>query len=338
MLDSNRVLSHQKRGRLKNEIGFERTRFSWHTVGKWIPAVIFIIAFGALIHFFQQHSFHEIYLEITSLPLHRVLWAFGAVILSYALLSFYDILALSYLRKKIHFLHIIPTSFTAFALNNSLGMAGVFGNALRFKKYSTLGLEKKEIINLVAVIAISFWLGFLLVGGLALILRPLDLVWHFDIPREVFRGLGILFLILSSSYLFLCFKFPQKFVFFKHEFHLPPGKLALQQMLIAGADWALVALVLYILLPATTSVDFLSFLAIFCMAQTLALLAHVPGGIGVLEALVIYFVTPNHESTPAILAALLVYRILYYFIPFLIAIGFVLVSAIRSHRPAKVRH
>ena len=55
----------------------------------------------------------------------------------------------------------------------------------------------------------------------------------------------------------------------------------------------------------------------------MALLSHAPGGVGVLE---LVFITGLPDMDPAaVLAALVVFRFFYLIIPFVIAIGVVLV-------------
>ncbi len=49
-------------------------------------------------------------------------------------------------------------------------------------------------------------------------------------------------------------------------------------------------------------------------------IVHIPAGIGVLEAVFIALLAGEHTSKGTIIAALLAYRVLYYFIPLLLAL------------------
>src|SRR5690606_6580599 len=84
------------------------------------------------------------------------------------------------------------------------------------------------------------------------------------------------------------------------------------------------AAIIYFALPAAGNPGYIVVLGIFLVSFSLALLSHAPGGLGVLE---IAFITGLSEMDPAdVLAALLVFRLLYLIIPFVaalfVALGF----------------
>lgn len=91
-------------------------------------------------------------------------------------------------------------------------------------------------------------------------------------------------------------------------------------MSLASFDWVLAAYVLYLLMPLSIEADFGFFLTVFVSAQLLALIANVPGGLGLLETMMIYFISPHPGARADILGALLAYRVIYYFIPLALAV------------------
>ena len=76
---------------------------------------------------------------------------------------------------------------------------------------------------------------------------------------------------------------------------------------------------LYVLLPP--SIPFRSFLAVFLLGQFAGLISHVPGGLGVFETTILYFLSP-YLPAPSILGSLVAYRAIYYFGPLIIAVSF----------------
>ena len=76
---------------------------------------------------------------------------------------------------------------------------------------------------------------------------------------------------------------------------------------------------------------FWAFVGVFAVAMTLGLLSHVPGGIGVFET-VILLAVPG-APTSDLLASLLVFRFVYYFLPFLVALGL-----LAWHEAARMPH
>ena len=68
---------------------------------------------------------------------------------------------------------------------------------------------------------------------------------------------------------------------------LPRPRLAFAQVLVGMIDWLLAGSVLYILLPASAHISIFHLLGIFLLAQVVALISHVPGGLGVFESLIL---------------------------------------------------
>jgi phosphatidylglycerol lysyltransferase len=105
--------------------------------------------------------------------------------------------------------------------------------------------------------------------------------------------------------------------------HLPSLGLSLQQTLVACIDLLAAGLVLYFLL-SDAALPLGTFVIVYIMAQLLGLISQVPGGIGVFESSVLVLLG---DQVPAaqVLAALIAFRCIYYFLPLLIA-GLVLLA------------
>ncbi len=100
-----------------------------------------------------------------------------------------------------------------------------------------------------------------------------------------------------------------------HRFvRLPGSGLLLGQVLFSILDIGFAGTVLYVLLPAG-DLSFPGFLAFFALAVAASVISHVPGGIGVFES-VILAAMPASMSSAGVAAALLLFRIIYYLIPF----------------------
>jgi uncharacterized membrane protein YbhN (UPF0104 family) len=93
-------------------------------------------------------------------------------------------------------------------------------------------------------------------------------------------------------------------------------KLTLYQIAIACGDLLVGAAVLYVLLPSIDG-GYMRVLGVFMLAFVVAVLTHVPGGYGVFDALIIHFL-PEDDGAQVV-AALLVFRVIYYWVPLLLA-------------------
>lgn len=298
---------------------FARGLALWHRVLPFLAATVFALGIYFIQHMLKKHTYREIADSIQAIPRLRVWQAVGLTAGSYLLLGCYDLLGFLYIGQKLSRLKIIFASFTAFSFSNNIGLANLAGSSIRLRVYSTYGINPKDILKIIAFCSVTFWIGFFSLAGVMLNFFPLPFPSSFGISTAFVRAFGALLLALAVFYLSSCLFRRRPFEFLGHQFQLPSFRLAMAQVLVAAGDWALAGLVLYLLLPISGIISYPQFLSVFISAQVIALIAHVPGGIGVLEALVIYFVSRDHESNPAILGGLLAYRLIYYLFPLLIA-------------------
>src|SRR4029453_13670943 len=107
------------------------------------------------------------------------------------------------------------------------------------------------------------------------------------------------------------------------ELPMPTRHHLVWQVLVAGGDWLPAASTLYVLLPRH-DVSYHVVLGAFLVAQISGLISHVPGGLGVFETVVLLFLSDSIPK-PMILGTLVVYRAIYYLLPF--AVSVVLIGA-----------
>ncbi len=79
---------------------------------------------------------------------------------------------------------------------------------------------------------------------------------------------------------------------------------------VGAADTAAAALALWFILPDSADITFPAFLVVFAVATVLGVLSHVPGGFGIFDAAILLGLPQVPE--PAMLASLLMFRLIYY--------------------------
>jgi hypothetical protein len=84
-------------------------------------------------------------------------------------------------------------------------------------------------------------------------------------------------------------------------------------------DLGFCAMAMHLLMPAQPGIDFLSLAVVFILATLLGFASHAPGSIGVFDAAML--VALPQFGREQLLATLVVFRILYFMIPFGIAIS-----------------
>ncbi|MCX5792315.1 MAG: bifunctional lysylphosphatidylglycerol flippase/synthetase MprF [Elusimicrobia bacterium] len=278
---------------------------------------LFAAAMLALRHELRLYSYHQIAAEFRALPYWKMLLAFALTVLNYAVLTCYDLLAFRYIGRAQSYSKIAPASFTAYAFSNNIGMAALSGGSIRLRLYSAQGLSSLEIARMIGFGIGTFWLGILALGGSVFFLHPPALPPGFSLPFSSVRALGFFMVAGTALYLALSAR-GRPFLLRGVKLTLPGPRLALQQLAVSAADWALAAGVLFALLPSCGSFGYFDLLAVFMLAQVAGLVSQVPGGLGVFETVIMVFA--GRQAQPAqVMGALLAYRAVYYLLPLLAA-------------------
>ena len=101
---------------------------------------------------------------------------------------------------------------------------------------------------------------------------------------------------------------------------LPGPSLTLGQIVLGVIDESAAAAALYVLLPEIMPCcDYFSFVTAYVFACILGVVSDAPGGIGVFEAVMLKAI-PIPEGE--LLASLVLFRVVYYLVPFLFALAF----------------
>jgi uncharacterized membrane protein YbhN (UPF0104 family) len=100
---------------------------------------------------------------------------------------------------------------------------------------------------------------------------------------------------------------------------LPSGPMVLLLIAIGVFDLGAAALAMYVLIPAGMDIDFFRLTTVFIAATLLGFASHTPAGLGVFDATILLGL--GGENTEPLIAALLLFRILYHLLPFVLALG-----------------
>ncbi|MGY1511929.1 bifunctional lysylphosphatidylglycerol flippase/synthetase MprF [Aeromonas hydrophila] len=292
-----------------------RHLFIW--LGPLCSLLLLGVALAVLYRLTHLWHWHDIRLAIWSLPLPLLGGALLLTLLSYACLCCYDMLAVHALGKRLPWQQVGVTSFIAYTFSNTLGFALLTGSSVRYRIYSSLGLGTGEVARIIVFCSVTFFLGLLAWGGTALLVGQATTLLP-DWPLwadQLLNVAGALALLAVLGYLF----WPKPALVWRgHELVLPVFRTRLLQLLVALLDWMAAAAVLYVLLPAD-SVSYPVLLSAFVLASFIGVLAHVPGGIGVFEASMSLLLA-KYLPVDKLLASLLLYRCIYYVLPFLCAL------------------
>ncbi|MDI4639967.1 lysylphosphatidylglycerol synthase domain-containing protein [Rhodoblastus acidophilus] len=238
---------------------------------------------------------------------------------SYLMLTGYDAIALRQLKLRVPYRTTALASFTSYAVSFTLGFPIFTGGTVRYWIYSRAGVRPGKIASLTVVAGVTFWLGMAVVIALGLIVeaRPVSNIDHLAVEFNRLIGFGVLLAI--GVYLYWVSARPRRARWQGLSLELPGLGLSLGQIALGVMDLCSAAAALYVLLPTREGLDFFTFAAVYVFACLLGIASHAPGGIGVFEATMLK-VLPS-PSQEALLASLLMFRVLYYVIPFVLALA-----------------
>jgi phosphatidylglycerol lysyltransferase len=213
-------------------------------------------------------------------------------------------------------------SFISTSISYSVGFNILTGSSLRYRLYSRNGLDLRQIWDIIVFCILTFWIGFCFVGGLLFTFYPVkisDYAPEITIPLNI---IGILLLLFVAVYFFFSFS-KRNFKVKGYQIRAPEPKIALMQLVLSSVDYLLSGSIVYFLLPPNPQLTLLHVLVFFALAQIIGLISTVPGGLGVFETLMLFMLEPYY-STVDIIRPLLLFRTIYYFIPFLL--GFLVLT------------
>lgn len=304
------------------------------TLQRWKPwligagvLVITVLLVHTLRDLLLEFSYGDLLDAIRSTSGSAVGFALLATAVSFLALTGYDASSLRYVGAPVSYRVAAETSFIAYALANTVGLGVLTGGAVRLRLYGAAGVEAGAISRAIAFNAAAFILGISVVGAAALLWGADSVAPALHIPALVLQAGASLILVGAAILIILCRDGRERRLFGRFTLRLPSATLALQQLFISAVDIAATAAVLWFLLPAG-AIDFPAFMGFFAIAIVAGVLSHVPGGLGVFEA-VMLLALRDHVPAEALAAALVLYRLIYYVLPLLLALTLLIVHEVR---------
>jgi glycosyltransferase 2 family protein len=293
-------------------------RLGRRTTSAAISLAILAVAAFVLFELLRDADFGKVLDALKAQSLQTIAIAGAFVAAGYVTLTFYDVFALRTIgRSKVPYAVAALASFTSFTIGHSLGAAFLTGGLIRLRIYSVWGLTVLDVAKIALVTSITFWLGnaFLLGGATAYAPEAATAVDH--LPSWINRAMGFTGLIGIVCYLLWLAPRPRAIGRSGWRLVLPSMRSTLVQIGIGALDLSLVTMAMYTLLPQSPAVGFVTVMVIFLTAALLGTVSHAPGGLGVIEATMLFGLAEFRREE--LLAALLTFRALYFVLPLFLA-------------------
>ncbi len=275
-----------------------------------IAAAAISLAAFLLYRTLSRYSLEQLVAAVSAIPVPRLLAAVGFAAASYLSLTFFDYLALRYVNRPLPYPKAALASFTALSLGHNIGLAALSSGAVRYRFYSRWGLGAGDVAKVIVFCGVTVGLGMLTLGGTALLLRSSLAMEITGMTEPTIVALGLGCLAAPAIYLALSLFVRRPLRIRSWSLEIPAFRLAIGQVLIGSINFAFVAACLHQALAAVADVPYLGVASVYVIANATALVSHVPGGLGVIESVVMYLLPQSDLIGP-----LLVFRFVYFLMP-----------------------
>ena len=258
-----------------------------------------IVAAGSIV---REVRPGEVRAALHAIVLRRVALAGLLTGASYLLLTLYDWFAVRTIGRPLPWKTTAVAAFTSYTLSHNLGFSLLTGGSARLRAYREAGLGIVDVARITVLASATFWSGVLALTGLGLTFST--------VPSQ--RGIGAALLLLPAIAVAVRLAGLRELRLGRATLPLPDVLPMVLQMAIGALDIGCAAGALFVLMPHAGATGFGPFCLAYALAVTLGLVTHVPGGVGVFEATMLALTPGSRAGT---LAALLLYRVIYYLVP-----------------------
>ncbi len=305
--------------RLRNMARFFDRTVGMSRIGVGLSLTIIIVAVVVLYHILRGLDVEEVVDAIEATDWRTLIMAGLFVAAGYLTLTFYDWFALRTIgRAEVPYRIAALGGFCSYAIGHNVGASVFSGGAVRYRIYSSWGLSVIEVTKICFVAGLTFWLGNVTVLGLGILYAPQAARAIDQLPLWSNRLLAVVMLALLAAYIAWVSAKPRVIGRDGWQVTLPGGTSTLLQMAIGIVDLACCAAAMYMLVPDEPNLGFVTVAVIFVAATLLGFASHAPGGLGVFDAAMMVALWQFDKED--LLAGLLLFRLLYYIIPFVLSL------------------
>jgi uncharacterized membrane protein YbhN (UPF0104 family) len=283
----------------------------------WIP--ILALAAWVLADRLRSIDFQDVKQQLQALPTGTVLTGALFSIGVYALVGFYEGIAVRLASGRRMYALALRTALIANPLGRAIGLALLSGGALRYRMYAAAGLSAKEVASIVVLAAMPYFFGVGWLIDLSLLLNSATAAQALGLSTTVVLMLGAIGLAKDIGWLVFVLRRKEPLVMRGQTLPVPTLRDASLQLCVGLTQISLMTGILYVFMPAELGMSWPAFIAIYCIAFVAGQLSNVPAGLGVLEAALMLMLP---QVPPAkLLGAVLAYRAVFEILPLLVALG-----------------
>jgi len=289
-------------------------------LGVVVGIAIAAMAVYALTHALKHVNYGEVLAIVGRTNPGLIALALLLMACSYGSLTVYDLLALRTIgRSDVPYRIAALASFTSYPIAHGVGAVALVSPVIRYRIYSCNGLGPVDVANICFLTGLTFWLGNLTALGLSLFYEPGAIGLMDYLTPQLNRVLAAVVLLAIAAFVVWSWLAPRQLGTRRWPVRLPSGPMVLLQIALGVFDLGAAALAMYVLIPAGVNIDFYQMTAVFIAATLLGFASHTPAGLGVFDAAILLGL--GGDDKEPLLAALLMFRFLYHFLPLVLALA-----------------
>ncbi|QFT19967.1 Phosphatidylglycerol lysyltransferase [Pseudomonas sp. THAF187a] len=302
-----------------------------HLIGLGLSLLLFGLALLACWHLVREINPDQVRDSLAAVPPRALFAAMLATVLGFLLMLAYEWSASRYADVRLPASTLALGGFCAFAIGNAVGLSALSGGSVRYRLYTRNGLGAGDVARMSLFASLSLGISLPILAALAALFDLADASAALRLPAPLLALLAVAVLLAALTLVLLlarrrlaerpapgCWQVDLG----RFSLRLPGVRMSLVQLLISSLDVLIAASVLYCLLPEAP--PFSSFVLIYMLALAAGVLSHVPGGVGVFEAVLLAAFSSRIDPA-GLVAAMLLYRLLYVMLP-LLAAGLLLLA------------
>ena len=293
---------------------------------------IFFVALILCWHLLKDINLCDLKNAADTLSIKAILFACLSTIGSYLMLIGCEWSATRYAGVKLKPSIITLGGICASAIGNAIGLSALSGGAIRCRLYFKQGLTTIDVARMSIFVTLSLGFTLPLLATLAALMNTKNTMLALHLSKNWIGLISSGIISLYSGILIFLYcnrletkpnKDTQLFQLFHWSIRLPNLRLASYQFVITLIDTVLAGAILYFLLPIQP--HFTTFIMIYILALVAGVLSHIPGGVGVFEAVMLAAFS-SEIGAASLTVALIIYRIIYILIPLFIASFLLLIN------------
>lgn len=315
---------------LPNIIAVMRHRLTLRLLGIVVSLGIAVIAVLALSRALKNVNIDKVFAAMAMVEPMSIALALGLVAISYGSLTLYDWLALKMIgRGDVPYRVAALGNFTSYPIGHGTGAVLLVSSAVRYRIYAPYGIGPAGVARICFLTGLTFWLGNLTALALSTLYAP-DAISAIDLlAPAVNRGIALALLVGVLGYVCWTWNGSRVIGGGSWSVPVPSGRNVFLQIGIGLVDLGAAALAMYVLFPPELNIGVAQVIVVFIAATLLGFASHAPAGLGVFDATILIGLGGDHQEQ--LLAVLLLFRLFYHLIPFVLALAlFGAVEAMRS--------